>query len=300
VRAKDATQGSEIEDTDLIFGPMHKTSLAIVSDATRKNGTYLVSPNSFSNKVFEDNRYLLRAEASQETMMRYLANYVAIQHEKDNVLMINSETAGDWPLRKLFIKNYNLATGTFPNAISDSILSITKEDIMPGNVSEWLNEDVPNVLVVPSKELAYVSDLMTKLSRIDRERYEIQIYGLANWMRFENIDAGYKNRFKLRLAVPSYIDYDTDRVTNFLREYRERYNMEPSEYGYGFLGYDLTMFFGKALLDHGLGFPNSFFTNDMEGLGANFRFGKSTTGKEFENKSVYIIEYQDFDIKRVN
>lgn len=299
VRVRDVLARPEIRTLDIIFGPMHKTSIAIVSDAAKKNGTYLVSPNSFSNEVFSDNPFLMRSLASRETLLRYLGNYVAIQHPKDNVIMINSDNSKDWPFRKLFKENYNQALGSFPNSLNDSLrtagISLTK----PENAADWLSKDHLNVLVVPSNELAFVSDFMTRLSRISPE-YKIQIYGLENWIRYDNIEAAYKNRFKLRLVMPNYVDYHNENTIAFLEKYRDQYHMEPTSYGYGFTGYDLMLFFGKCLLKYGLGFPNQFEELEMKGVNASYRFGKSTTGQEFENKSVYIVEYDDFQIKQVN
>lgn len=299
VQVKDVLRKPEISDLDIIFGPMHKTSIALVSDASKKNETYLISPNSFSNEVFEDNPYLVRAMASRETMMRYLANYVAIQHQEDNVIMINSESSKDWPFRKLFKENYNKAIGSFSNVFSDSLRSVGISLTKPENLSKWLVNDQKNILVVPSNELAFVSDFMTRLSRIDPS-YNVQIYGLDNWIRYDNIDVEYKNRFQLRLVVPNFVDYQNETTRNFLKKYRDEFNMEPTQYGYGYMGYDLTLFFGESLLKYGLAIPEAFKQMEMKGVNSDYRFGRSTTGMEFENKSVYIIEYNDFQIKKVN
>lgn len=299
VQVREVLRKPEIKDLDIIFGPLHKTSIAAVSDESKKHETYLVSPNSFANEVFEDNPFLVRTAASRETLMRYLANYVAIQHQEDNVIMINSESANDWPFRKLFKENYNKAIGTFPNELSDSLrsagISLTKSE----NIEKWLRLEQKNILVVPSNELAFVSDFMTRLSAIDPS-YEIQIYGLDNWIRYDNIDAAYKNRFKLRLVMPNYVDYQKEETTDFLRKYRDAFKMDPTQYGYGYIGYDLTLFFGECFLKYGLSLPEAFKQMEMKGVNADYRFGRSTTGLEFENKSVYIIEYNDFEIKQVN
>ena len=102
VNARETIRRPEMRDMDIVFGPMHKTTLAMVSETSKENGIYLVSPNSFSNEVFEDNPYLLRAATSRETLIRYLGNFVAIHHQNDNVLMINSENVKDWPYQKNF------------------------------------------------------------------------------------------------------------------------------------------------------------------------------------------------------
>jgi ABC-type branched-subunit amino acid transport system substrate-binding protein len=299
VDTRQAMRRPEMKDMHVIFGPMHKASLAVVSEESRKSGTYLISPNTFSNEVFADNPYLFRASASRETMLRYLANYLAIQHPDDNVLMVNSERTKDWPFRKLFKEYYNEAMGVKPNVVSDSIRSVTKAQFLSGNAEKWLKKDRPNILVVPSNELAFVSDFLTRLSLLD-DAYQIQVYGLDQWVRYDNIEAAYKNRFKLRLVAPGHVDYESPRVADFVQKFRSKYDMEPSNWGYAFLGFDLTMYFGQALMQYGLSFPLSGADDDMIGTFSNYRFGRSSTGLDFENKSVYILEYDNYDLKRIN
>lgn len=303
VKTRELLKRSELRKMDMIFGPMHKASLAMVSDMTIAEKIYLVSPNSFSNEVFEDNPYLLRASTSRETMLRYLANYIAINHQGHNVLMLNSESPKEWPMRKVFINNYNLAVSTFNNAYSDSLRSVTKNMFNRegggGKIREFLQKDTLNVIVVPSNDLAFVSDVMTRVSLLQND-YRIQVYGLDQWIKYENIEAEYKNRLRLRLVVPSFVDYTNPVTIDFLKSYRKRYGTEPSHFDYGFKGFDLTLFFGKALLEKGLSFPLAFETLKTDGTAGSYRFGKSTTGREFENKEAYILEYRDFEIKRVN
>ncbi|HKL40214.1 MAG TPA: LysM peptidoglycan-binding domain-containing protein, partial [Cryomorphaceae bacterium] len=303
INTRETLKRSEIQDMDLIFGPMHKASLAMVSEMAMDEKIYLVSPNSFSNEVFEDNPYLMRASTSRETMLRYLANFIAINHQYHNVLMLNSESPKGWPMRQEFKKSYNLAASTFHNAYSDSLRSVTKDmfnrEGEVGEIVKFLREDTLNVIVVPSNDLAFVSDVMTRVSLLENE-YQVQVYGLDDWIKYENIEAEYKNRLKLRLVVPSYVDYDNPMTVEFLKAYRKKYGTDPSHYDYGFKGYDLALFFGKALLKEGLAFPVEFDQLKLNGTAGSYRFGKSTTGKEFENKEAYILEYDNYEIKRVN
>ena len=300
VNAREKSKNPEVKDLDLIIGPMHKASLAVISDMTRAEGIYLVSPNNFANEVFEDNPFLFRAQPSRETMLRYLATYVTVQHQHHNVLMVSNEGPQEWPFRQQFINNYNQSVGTFPNDYSDSLRAISIDQINEDDIANWLREDTTNVLVVPSNDLAFVSDFMTRLSRIDEEKYDIRVYGLDKWIKYENIESTYKNRFKLRLVVSQYIDYSEKDIQAYLKLFYEEYGMEPSNFGYGFMGYDLMMFFGESLLEKGTSFASGIEMKEMDGLGMNYRFAPSTTGKELENKSVFIIEYDDFSIKRIN
>ncbi len=299
VATKETLKQVKRDSLDIIIGPMHKTSLALVSDEFKSTSTYVVSPNSFNNKVFEDNPRLIRSAAARETMVRYLANYVAIQHQDDHVFMINTESPKDWPLRKSMIASYNAAVGTFPNSQNDSIRSITIDKLDPKSVDKWLTKDGENVLVVPSNELAFVSDFMTRLSLLDTA-YTVRVYGMDKWVKFDNIEVEYKNRFNLRLVVPSFVDYGASDVSQFLELYRGQYQIDPSSYEFGFQAFDLTLFFGSALLNYGTNFSIYFDQLEMNGVAGNYRFAKSTTGSELENKEVFIIEYKDYKVKQIN
>lgn len=300
VRAKEIMRRPELARMDLVMGPLHKNTLALYSEHSTKHQYYLISPNAFSNEVLADNPYHFKPTASRETLIKYLSNYVAIQHGSHNVIMINSESPKDWPQRKLFKQYYNEAAASFPNAFRDSIASVTKAQLNPGEVEHWLRMDTLNVIVIPSNELAFVSDFLTRLIRLERAGYPIQVYGLDQWIKYDNIEAEYKNRLRLRIAVPNHVDYGDEKVIRYLEKFREAYQMEPSRFGYGFQGFDLALFFGKALLEEGKGFGAHADSREMSGLMGNYRFGRSATGHDFENKSVYILEYNDYTIKKVN
>ncbi len=300
VAAREALRTPALQEAHLIIGPMHRGSLGVVSEHAKKNHIYLVSPNNFSNQIFSENPYFFRATASRETMLKYLANFVAIQHTKHNVLMVSSESPKDWPERKLFKQHYNAALANFPNHQRDSLLSITKRNISSEQVERFLRKDTLNVLVVPSNDPAFVSDFVMRLLPFQRQGYRIQLYGLDQWVRFDNIDAEYKNRFNLRLVVPNHLDYSNDHLITFLEKYREAYNTEPGGRGYGFQGYDLTMFFGMALLNNGPSFIDKTDVISAEGAMGSYRFGKTSNGVDFENKSVLMVEYDNYRIKRIN
>ncbi len=299
VDARQAVKRPEMKDMHLIIGPLHKASLAVVSDASKENHTYIVSPNTFSNEIFEGNPYLFRAAPSKETMMKYLATYVAGRHQRQNVLMVSSERQADLPYRKLFEQFYNESLYLIPNDYSDTLRIANKRSFDGANIHTLLRKDVQNILVIPSNELAFVSDFMTRLSRLRADGYEIQVYGLEQWVGYDNIELEYKNRFKLKLVVPSFIEFKSPEVVDFLTKYRAAFETEPHKMNYGFMGYDLMMFFGLAMQEHGLGFAEKLNELEFSGVNGNYRFGR-TKGKDFENKAVSIIEYNNFEVNRVN
>lgn len=300
VDARNILKKPEMANINMIIGPMHKAPLAVVSEFSKKNKIYLVSPNAFTNDIFGENPYLMRVKATPQTQLRYLSNFIAINHQNDNVIMMNSRRTADDPYRRLFRSSYDKAIDSYPNSIRDTLMESGMDKYNLEGLIAKLKKDRKNILVVPSNELAFVSDFMTRLSRINDSDYDIQIYGLDDWLEFNNIEAEYKNRFKLRILAAAYVDYDNFQLQKFLKEYRERHNMEPNKYHYGFMAFDLTYFFVGAMLEKGLSFPLEFNDMHYQGIQSAFHMGASPAGKEFENKNVYILEYDDYNIKRVN
>ncbi len=299
VDARQVTKRPEMKNMHFIFGPLHKASLAVVSETAKQNHTYIVSPNTFTNEIFESNPYLFKAVPTKETMMRYLATYVASTHQRHNVLMVSSERSADAPYRNIFKQFYNDALKLSPNTFSDSLKIAVRRSFDGANIQANLRRDVLNVLVVPSNELAFVSDFMTRLSRLRADGYEVQLYGLDQWVGYDNIEAEYKDRFKLRLVVPSFTDYNDAVAIDFLLKYRSKFDIEPNKMNYGFMGYDLMMFFGLAVLQNGLDFTKELDKLQFDGTNNRYRFGHNK-GMDFENKAVSIIEYSNFEVKRVN
>lgn len=300
VHVREILKRPEMKTMHLIIGPMHKATLAVVSEYSRTNGIYLISPNSFSNEIYRDNPYLVRVEASEETMMHYLATFVAARHRSDNVLMINSGSSADWKYRKSFAGYYNKALSSYPNKFRDSIPSVSVGKYGLDNLTAQLKPGLKNILVVPSNDLAFVSNLMTRLSRIDQNKYNIILYGLDSWKKYDNIETAYKNRFHLRLPMANFADYQSPQLINYLLDYRERYSTEPTEFGYGLMGFDVMLYFGKLLLTKGMEFPRSFGSETYNGIYGAYRFGKASSGFEFENKEINIVEYRDYQLVKVN
>lgn len=299
VDARQALKQLDLNNIDLVIGPLHKGSLAVISEACKASGTYLIAPNTFSNDVIQSNPRLYKAGAGRETILRQMATFIASAHRRHNVLVVSSERQQDAAMRSAFVRHYNAALATHPNTYADSARVITRRSLDGDNARNVLVKGTTNILVVPSNEPAFVSDFITRLSRLRADGYDIQIYGTDEWLGFENIDLEYKNRFRLRIPLAHHVDYTRANTIAFLRAYRQRYGTEPNRMHYGFMGFDLAMLFGKALLDHGPSFGESLTKTRYDGTAGLYQWGRGR-GSEFENKAVSIVEYNNFDLIRVN
>ena len=115
---------------------------------------------------------------------------------------------------------------------------------------------------------------MAFLSRLNtiKGANKVEVYGMPQWMNFENIETDYYKSLDVHLPAPFYIERRMPEVQVFQHKFYEAYSYVPDEDAYN--GYDVTLFVGKMLLRHGLNFPGKLARENFEGLHGEFRFSK--------------------------
>ena len=118
-------------------------------------------------------------------------------------------------------------------------------------------------------------------------------------MSFDFLDTAFKNKIHLCVPTSLYIDYENEQVKALLKNYRNKYHTEPGDYGY--LGYDVMLYYGQALLQFGLNFPNEFDRVKQDGLlHIGMDYFKTGIESGFENESTVLLRYNNFKLEMVH
>ena len=80
-------------------------------------------------------------------------------------------------------------------------------------------------------------------------KFNVVLYSPSKIKSFETIDVENLHNLKTRISTAYYIDYDNEKVRQFILEYRALYNAEPTQFS--FQGYDLAYFFIKMKATYG-------------------------------------------------
>ncbi|MFT5306564.1 MAG: LysM repeat protein [Chitinophagales bacterium] len=296
---------SELDSVDLIFGPLFPESIKVVAQFTKARGIQNIIPVPVSNKALYKNASVSKFMASTPTKVAYMGSYVAENHKSDNVIVvINKESTKDQYYAKVFIESYNEKMKEIGGTPLDSnkivrMYSSTKLTSVERNM---LGERT-NVIIVPSSDLGHVSNFMTKLStttnRNPYSRYVVQVYGLEDWMDFETIDEKYKNRYSVRMPSGGLIDYHSPEVYEFIKSYRIRFGTDPSQHA--FSGFDASFVNLKGLYLYGTNFAELGYVNleNPSGLFSPSKYVKVEADSGYENQGVFMIEYNNYVVKRV-
>lgn len=277
---------NDLSDYDLFIGPFFSAILNIVSDYAWEHQINIVSPLSLKQSFIDHNPYAFQVSPPFEVQMLYASeylnefdtkNYIVIHDGKD----LNQEYISAFK-KDLYAQindsNYMQVkyNEVFYYEARDSVL---KQVFTPG---------IKNIVVVPSGNQAFVSDVMGKLNGY-AFHYDITTFGQPRWISFNNIELEYYHNTNTHIFSNSYIDYTQDDVKKFVWNYRKFFLTEPEKYA--FQGYDITKYFCSALYLYGHDFRKCIHRYEPKLLQTHFNFVPYSHQGGYQNTAIYILEY---------
>ena len=315
-------EAPEMEDMDIIFGPVYDDMIAKVDVFAEKNKIIVVSPVISGNNDKIKNPEFFRAIPSNETQIKGFCDVLS-EYYHQNIVIMHYGTEQEMQNIELY-KKYLLPAiyaKTDSSKVKFKIVKLNKDkafdiikprrnenekEVFDHPIKNALNEEIPNLVIIPSKDRGFISNTIRQLNTIYEEvvsDYQITVAGFSNARNFENIDLQYLHNLEFHTFTSSYIDYTDSDVKEFIRKYREKYKTEPSQFS--FQGYDLLWYFVNAETSYG----NAFYkkidklieSQSVKCLQNEFDFQPVRKGGVFENNHVYVLKYeQNYDLIKVS
>jgi LysM repeat protein len=293
----------EFETMHIIFAPFFENELTAVLHFAKTHAVMVVNVVPQSNAVLANNTNTSKVLPSLETQVDYIGKYLATNYANANVIAVrNSANKVDANLYDLFQKNYKRHLKQSPNRKADSAL---RTSIVGGldDLKSKLKKDEHNIIVVPSKDLRFVSDFMTKINGVDNNikqygNYQISIFGLEDWLSFNNVDLGYLIKFNTMFATSSYVDYNNNEVKKFQLNYRQQYNYDPNRYS--FAAFEAVLFHTYLYAISSKDFKSAYANKVYKGMHVNYDFEQVDAKSGFENKAVTIVGFENGQLIKKN
>lgn len=314
------------DSTHLIIGPYRRVNIQEVAKFGKEKEINVVSPYSAASNLTENNPHFIQVRPSLETHCRSLANHALNNYPADKIILVGQ----DRPLERKSFEYFQEAffekvgtrdTNRLEQLLIDpstgSIADMALNSFMAGRdtavflVSAWSSED--ESFVYSFLRQLEVTKYPDKSDREEDEAVEewqepeITVYGTPVWKDFDRVDLDYFEKMKVHISSHIFLDASATDIRKFRRAYFERYgNLPPEE---AFLGYDVMKYFGKMLLENGTQFQYFLEGAEMDGLHTRFEFERvvdpTATAeenppiKQFENKYVHILQFQDYQFRLV-
>lgn len=150
-----------------------------------------------------------------------------------------------------------------------------------------------NLVIVYSDNKAFVMDVMNRLNE-QRDTFDIQLIGMPNWDRFDEIDQYQASNLNLTYFTSAYVDYSQERIWKLVQKFKDHYNTEPDLTG--FTGFDVTYYFLSSLFYANKRFHRCISDFPMEMTQNVYQFVESGKHYNYENSVWNILRYNNLKL----
>jgi ABC-type branched-subunit amino acid transport system substrate-binding protein/LysM repeat protein len=292
----DLTQFPELKKMNLIIGPLYTNSFIAMSKFAKEHSIPIVSPLSQNNKILLGNIMVSKSTPSIITQLEQLSDYIGKTYFDQNLILLGSANPKE--------QNY---TNTVKQIVNDAMKTHDRSDSVISamsikNISENLRPDRINVIIITNTNPSNVTDLLSKLNKLREDskgKDSLIVFGMSAWSGIESIDIEYLNNLNVHLPSPVFTDYGMARVKNFIEGYRNTYHTDPSDYV--FEGFDVTHYYVSALKHTGKkAMQSSLPDQKWSGLHTDFDLYQSSVESGYENKRVFVLRYDHYQLVKVN
>ena len=281
---KKITSNAGVQNSQVVIGPFTTKSFNTVAELITNNKTAVLAPLANKNIVLNPNVY--QTLPSDEVQQAQMINYLNKNYSDENMIILaDSKNTG---LRDKLER-------AFPNAKVVTEMSAN-------GFANALNYSKENVVLLQSNDIGYVSlavRLLHNALKVKKNNAHPKII-LATVERgnvFDSNSLSNNQLSDLHFTYPTVNKYSNG-SDSFSVRYQKTYGILPNKYA--IRGFDLTM---DAVLRLGVS-GNLNSTNTRIGetsfLENKFAYLKNSyKGGGYENQGVYIVQYDNMEIKEV-
>ncbi len=279
-------ESAEFNDLDLIIGPVFGRNIEIVAQAAKKNQIPIVSPLSTEESFLANNPYAFMVTPTQKIINEHIVNSI-LKLNSSNFIVILDVLQQD----SMFVPQLKRKLYTQYSAKNIHNLRYTEFTYFKGQETKLLElfeGSDTTVVIIPSNDEAFVSDLVGRLNTLSNQK-TIILVGQPRWLRFDNVKLEFLHNLNSRLFSISNPDYRKINVVKFVKSYRTYFGTEPTQRS--FEGYDITRYFAEALLRYGREFRCCLSEYNPELLNLVFQFQSIDASSGYANHKLYLVEY---------
>lgn len=298
-KIKNLLGSDELRSTDLIVGPFFQEESKPLLDFSLENRVNVLNPFANNNELTINNPFSYLFQPSTETLGRESGEFLASFASKKNCLVIGGTTARDSALTESFVTAAS-ANGLnivgIRNFRRENVRDILPMLATPTELDDFKNpvdftlkkDSLGSIFVATDDPLIYAK----VISAIETRGDGIVVLGSEAWLENTIVDFEKYQTLPIVLAAPNFISQADPDFTAFVRRYIRTHGRVPSQHAS--LGYEIMMFAGKLLKDHGIYFQEALnkesFVPGTLYQGFNFQNSRN-------NQFVPFIRYQDGAMK---
>ncbi len=302
-----ARTNTDLRNAHLIIGPYRRNNVAIMAQLAKEQDIVLVSPFTAATGVSTDNPNYIQVNPTLEAHCKTIMRHALRSYGPENIVLVSKDVPAERARLQYFHDEYKQEMNnrvTIP--LREFIIRDESANFNQLNVMPFVSLGDTAVFIVPSwSDETFIYALLRKIELSKSPESFVVVYGMPQWITFDKIDFSYYEKLHIHISASSYIDPISVDVQSFKRQYFDRFGAVPVEES--FLGYDVTLYFGRMLHKYGSKFQRSFDRNAYTGLQTRFDFQPvmkaNAAGsdryqiEQYENSFIHILKFQDYQFR---
>lgn len=301
---------TELQNAHMIIGPYSAKPLEAVAEFGRNYQKTIISPVNTSGKITSDNPFYIQVNPSLQSHCEAIMRHALDNYQPEQIVLVVRDKPVEVNRLKYFQDLHHSVSGKDAAPLKEYRIDpkLVKE-FGELELAQFIQEDQTTVFIVPSySNETFVSNLMRQIE-IAKGKNDIVLYGMPRWMDYERISFDYFENLKLHVSSANFVDKDNVLTIDFIKKFYELYGTLPDEDA--FKGYDLTLYFGRQIMKHGIYFKDVIDTETEQMISTKFDFERNIKKEDMENerfdkvnfidnKFVNILKFEDFHFQKVN
>lgn len=300
---KGLLESDKVNQADLIIGPISMNNLKLVAEYAKTKKKPMVSPLSPSTSITKDNPYYLQVSPGLEEHCKAISRHALDKYNPEQLVLVCRNKKAETNRLKYFQKaNQEIAGRSGVDPLKEFIVTDATVDFSEMDVTPYIIPGKTTVFIVPSwSNESFIYSLMRNIS-IAKGKNKVVIYGMPQWMKFEQISYDYYENLSLHVSSDSDINSDLEEIKRFKQNFYYKFGSLPKEEAY--VGYDIARYFGSELQRGGTQFQQTIDQNGKDLLHTRFSLSpvapKNAKPEDYskveryENSYVNILKFENF------
>jgi ABC-type branched-subunit amino acid transport system substrate-binding protein/predicted negative regulator of RcsB-dependent stress response len=232
----------EFSTMDLMIGPLYSASNKVAVSFANSRSIGLINPISTNAQLVENNPAAYLLQPSAETQVDKAAEYAYANFAKKPVVIFYGATPRDSTLAHHYRQSFEQKGGKVQLFTR---LSPTNMAQISQTFEKLDNQNIGHIFISTDN----TTIIANFINALERKSSLYPVLTLPNWLEQRMISFEQLERRNVHFIYPEYVQYSADTVQAFRKNYIARRNIVPSIFSYQ--GFDMMMFFGKILAEHG-------------------------------------------------
>ena len=277
----------QVRASDLIVGPVFPEDIKALTAVLTSARKPIVSPLSPEPPTTFKNQNLVTVNPPLEYHAWCAAQYINDHVKPQKIFILRSGFTDENDYLTPFIKAIDSLSNKHIRVVT---ITVVHGQLRP--LLAQLSTTKQNIFVIPSTDQAFLTVTLRSLDTLIRH-YPVTLFGHPSWQHFAFLSPQLLQHLKTHITSADNVDYKSQRVNNFIRDYLNAWHTEPS--AYAIKGYDEGMYFGQLL---GTSQLKDLSQTDFTGMNNNLHFVKKP-GLGYINTHVNLLLYTNFELKQV-